>query len=333
MKPNIKDLLEHHYAREDFRNASGRTPQCVPLRVIADVPSLRMRLSAEQFAHVAGCAGCLHSLSLSMRFECPAKDFLSEYGGAQSPIAMALREHIETRNCVRCRNSFAEELPAALSALPDFGTTKSTIDTSTLAAPPQHRFFRRLWQSSRPRGFTAFALSGVIAAAVLIGLWLGFDHRWLKSDHPPLASARGPAHPPANPARPDRPEGPDLGEKQIATLALALSPTTMSGDSGTAPRLLIPARGIDRIRLNMDFAPNAKFSAYRVILSPIDGTPVLQRDFPGALGKQGKISLDVPAPSLRGGDYSAIVQGRSGSAPWANVESYFFRVVIKDPLL
>jgi hypothetical protein len=334
MKPGVKDLLEYHYAKEAFQNASGRTADCLSLRVLADAPSMKVRLSAAEYAHVAGCAACLHSLALSMRSECPAENFLSAYSDGQSPLAGAIGEHVERQNCRRCREAFSGQLSRAQSLAAAPGNRASATGASIEPTPLKRWPLDWLHRSSRMRGIMAFALTGLVTAALLLSVWFGIDYRRLRSDH---ARSEFPAPrsgaPQAQVSTPDRKQDqPNTKEKGIASLAFVLSPTTMRGDGEGKRRLLLPSKGIDRVRLNLNFTPYTKYSTYRVILSSIDGAMLLSHDYPGKPGPEGKIPFDVPAASLHDGNYMVVVQGRSGTAAYENVESYFFGVVVRDDL-
>jgi hypothetical protein len=116
---------------------------------------------------------------------------------------------------------------------------------------------------------------------------------------------------------------------RAAPLAFLLSPGVTRGSGGGRQRLVIPAKGVNRVRLNLDFTPFEQYTTYREIVSSADGGKVASRDFTSKdlPGPGRKLGIDLPAASLPEGDYIIVVKGRLGTARYEDLESYYFHVV------
>ncbi len=226
----------------------------------------------------------------------------------------------------------------------------ATSRPRAVSGPP---FWDRLRESLRPRaGVFGFAAAGLVAAALLVAIWFGMDNRRLRTELARSESQRSnlaarlqaeaatpksnPAH--ENPVSPGS-EGSESGlagtvrafarQMPVAPLAFVLSPGATRGAAGGQKRLVIPAQGVDRVRLNLDFTPFQQYASYRVIVSVADGGEVSSRDFPGgnAAGSGSRLAIDLPAASLPEGAYIIVVKGRLGAAGYEDLESYYFHVV------
>src|ERR1022692_4935 len=215
----------------------------------------------------------------------------------------------------------------------------------------------RLRESFRLRaGVLRFAAAGLVTAAMLVAVWFGLDNRRLRTELARSESQRSSlaarlqaqaAAPKSNPADErnvlagraeseshrasaarESAKGYAAGMK-AAPLAFVLSPGVTRGEGGGQKRLVIPAKGVDRVRLNLDFTPFGQYTTYRVIVSSMDGGEVSSRDFPGKdlHGPGSKLVIDLSAASLPEGDYIIVVKGRLGTARYEDLESYYFHVV------
>ena len=215
----------------------------------------------------------------------------------------------------------------------------------------------RLRESFRLRpGVLGFAAAGLVTVAMLVAVWFGLDNRRLRTELARSESQRSSlaarlqaqaAAPKSNPADArnvlaeraeseshrasaarESAKGYGAGMK-AAPLAFVLSPGVTRGEGGGQKRLVIPAKGVDRVRLNLDFTPFEQYTTYRVIVSSMDGGEVSSRDFPGKdrLGPGRKLVIDLSAASLPEGDYIIVVKGRLGTARYEDLESYYFHVV------
>src|ERR1022692_2651929 len=215
----------------------------------------------------------------------------------------------------------------------------------------------RLRESFRLRaGVLGFAAAGLVTVAMLVAVWFGLDNRRVRTELARSESQRSSlaarlqaqaAAPKSNPAdarhvlaereesESHRASAARESAKRYAAgikaapLAFVLSPGVTRGEYGSQKRLVIPAKGVDRVRLNLDFPPFEQYTTYRVIVSSMDGGEVSSRDFPGKdrLGPGRKLVIDLSAASLPDGDYIIVVKGRLGTARYEDLESYYFHVV------
>jgi hypothetical protein len=198
-------------------------------------------------------------------------------------------------------------------------------------------FLERLRESFRLPSFVLqSAMAGLVAAALLVAIWFGIDNRRLRTELARSESQRsglaarlqGEAATPKN--NPTQVGGvlPHAESMRPAPLAFVLPPGVMRGAAGTRQRLIIPAKGADRVRLNLDFTPFEQYASYRVIVSSADGGEVASRDLSGKnlIGSGSKLVIDLSTASLPAGDYIIVVKGRLGTARYEDLESYYFQV-------
>src|ERR1035438_6696259 len=209
----------------------------------------------------------------------------------------------------------------------------------------------RLRESFRLRpGVLGFAAAGLVTVAMLVAVWFGLDNRRLRTELARSESQRSSlaarlqaqaAAPKSNPADArnvlaeraeseshrasaarESAKGYGAGMK-AAPLAFVLSPGVTRGEGGGQKRLVIPANGVGRVRLSLDFTPFGQYTTYRVIVSSMEGGEVSSRDFPGKdrLGPGRKLVIDLSAASLPEGDYIIVVKGRLGTARYEDLES------------
>jgi hypothetical protein len=193
-------------------------------------------------------------------------------------------------------------------------------------------------------GVLGFVVAGLVTAAMLVAAWFGLDNRRLRTELARSESQRSSlaarlqaqtTTPKSNPAGEGR-VLPELRasvkryaeQMKAAPLAFVLSPGVTRGEAGGQKRLVIPANGVDQVRLNLDFTPFGQFTTYRVNVSSVDGGEVSSRDLLGKdlLGPGRTLAIDLPAASLPEGDYIIVVKGRLGTARYEDLESYYFRV-------
>jgi hypothetical protein len=202
-----------------------------------------------------------------------------------------------------------------------------------------------------PAGVFGFAAAGLAAAALPIMVWLGLDNRQLRTELARSEAQRRSldarlqvreATPKGKPVvsgdvLPERakPESGLAGEvrayaakaMRAAPLAFVLSSGATRGEAVGRQRLIIPAQGVDRVRLSLDFTPFEQYAAYRVIVSSVDGGEVSSQDLSGKnLVSESKLVIEVPAVGLRDGDYIVVVKGGSGASAYEDLDSYYFHV-------
>jgi anti-sigma factor RsiW len=218
-------------------------------------------------------------------------------------------------------------------------------------------FLERLRESFRLRAAVlGFAAAGPVVAAMLLAAWFGLDNLRLRTELARSESRRislaahlqaEAAAPQSNPAQ-ERNVLPERADSEshipsavresaklyaegvkAAPLAFVLSPGVTRGDGGGQRRLVIPAEGVDRVRMDLDFTPFDHYASYLVIVSSVDNGEVSSHEFSGKrpLGPGSELAIDLPAPSLPEGDYVIVVKGRLGTARYEDLESYSFRVV------
>jgi hypothetical protein len=201
-----------------------------------------------------------------------------------------------------------------------------------------------------------FAAAGLVTVAMLVAVWFGLDNRRLRTELARSESRRSSlaarlqaeaATPKSNPADarnvlPERAESESHTASaarehakryaegmKAAPLAFVLSPSVTRGEAESQKRLVIPSKGVDRVRLNLDFTPFGRYTTYRVIVSTVDGDELASRDLPGKdlHGPRSKLAIDLSVASLPEGDYPIVVKGRLGTAEYEDLESYYFHAV------
>lgn len=194
-------------------------------------------------------------------------------------------------------------------------------------------FLERLREFFRLPSFVLrSAIAGLAAAALLVAVWYGLDNRRLRSELARSESQRSglaarlqaEAATPKN--NPTQAGGvlPHVESIRPAPLAFVLSPGVMRGAAEGRQRLIIPVKGADRVRLNLDFAPFEQYASYRAVVSSADGGEVASRDL---IGSGSKLAIDLSTASLPAGDYIIVVKGRLGTARYEDLESYYFHIV------
>jgi hypothetical protein len=201
-------------------------------------------------------------------------------------------------------------------------------------------------------GVFGFATAGLAAAALLVAVWFGMDNRRLRTElaasesrrsslaarlHAEVATTKGnPAHQGSPLPASDESELGLTGAVRAyakgvraVPLAFVLSAGVTRGEAAGRQRLIIPVRGVDRVRLSLDFTPFEQYTSYRVIVSSVDGGEVSSRDLPGKnlIRSGSKLVIDVSAASLPEGDYIVVVKGGLGTSRYEDLESYYFQVV------
>ena len=200
------------------------------------------------------------------------------------------------------------------------------MESASAASLPS--IWERLRGSFRLRaGVLGLAAAGLVTVAMFAAVWFGLDNRRLRTELARSESQRSglaarlqaeAATPKNNPA-----DERHVAERVMAApLAFLLSPGVTRGEGGGQQRLVIPANGVDRVRLNLDFRPFGQYADYRVIVSSVGGVELASRDLAGS-----KLAIDLSAASLLEGDYVIVVKGRSGRAKYEDLESYYFHVV------
>jgi len=187
--------------------------------------------------------------------------------------------------------------------------------------------WERLRGSFRLRaGVLGFAAAGLVTVAMFVAVWFGLNNRRLRTELARSESQRSSlaarlqaeaVTPKNNPA-----DERHVAERiKAAPLAFLLSPGVTRGDAGGQQRLVIPANGVDRVRLNLEFTPFGQYTNYRVIVSSVGGVELARRDLTGS-----KLAIDLSAARLPEGDYIIVVKGRSGTAKYEDLDSYYFHV-------
>lgn len=218
-------------------------------------------------------------------------------------------------------------------------------------------FQERLREFFRLRAVAlVFVAAGLVTVATLVAVWVGLDNQRLRTELARSESQRSSlavrlqgqaATPESNPAhkssvspgsaeaesRPTSPVPERTQGRQSATLAFLLLPGVKRGDDAGQRTLVIPVGGVDRVRLNLRFTPFGQYTSYRVVVSSGDGNEVSSRDLPSKKipGPASALVIDLPAASLPKGDYIIIVKGRSETAVYEDLESYYFHVVRRSP--
>jgi hypothetical protein len=170
-----------------------------------------------------------------------------------------------------------------------------------------------------------FGFAGSLAAlAILVGVWMGLDNGRLRTTVERTESERnstqgGIAPPKASKLQESAQQ--TANKLNIAPLAFMLSPGVKRGDDSGRQRIVIPATGVDRVLLNLNFTSFGHYTTYRIIVSSVNGNDVSKRDLQG-----NKLSIDLPTAKLPEGDYTILVKGRSGSVQFEDIESFYFHV-------
>lgn len=322
---DLIDLIGHFLAMEEFLTASGRTPDCIPFADVADAPL--NGLTGAQCNHALLCKACLHSLVLSFEENSPSevRAWLLMHSAAavpyESPLAGTARA--------------PSEVASVGEAQPSNGfNAAGHLSTSALS------FWERLRVSFRLQTFVLAAATCLVTVAMLGAVWLGLDNRRLRTELARSEAQRnGLAKRLQAGSKTSRTSSAESGSRTAAAvrayvkrmtappLAFVLSPGVTRGETGGQKRLLIPAAGVDRVRLNLDFTPAGLYTTYRVIVSSVDGGEVSSRDIPARLGRGTGLAIDLSEASLPEGDYIILVKGRLGTAGYEDLESYYFSVV------
>jgi hypothetical protein len=201
------------------------------------------------------------------------------------------------------------------------------MESASAASPAREEqvsrpsIWERLRESFRLRaGVLGLAAAGLVTVAIFVAVWFGLNNRRLRTELARSESQRSSiaARPQAEAATPkSNPAG-----IKAAPLAFLLSPGVTRGDAGGQQRLVIPANGVDRVRLNLEFTPFGQYTTYRVIVSSVSGVELASRDLAGS-----KLAIDLSAASLPEGDYIIVVKGRAGTPKYEDLDSYYFHVV------